>query len=117
MTGVPMKSRIYITAALFFLSQCLLLPLSSSKAAAETRVTITIAGGVACGLFFFLQFGLRSSLLQPYRNDSTALLNKGPEGWEISYPSINVMQDERGKMAPADRPGEMMQMELLELRF
>jgi hypothetical protein len=96
-------------AALFFLSQ--------SKATAETRVTITIAGGVACGLFFFLQLGFRSSLLQQYRNDSSALLNRGPEGWEISYPSINITQDEGSRMAYPDRSGETVQMELLKLRF
>jgi hypothetical protein len=104
-------------AALFFLSQWLLLPLLSSKAAAETRVTITIAGGVACGLLFFLQFGFRSSLLQQYWNDSNALLNRGPEGWQITYPSIKITQDERSQMAYPDRSGETVQMELLKLRF
>jgi hypothetical protein len=112
-----MKSRICILAALFFLSQCLLLPLLSSKAAAETRITITIAGGVACGLFFFLQFGFRSSLLQQYRNDSDALLNRGPEGWVISCPSISITREEGSKMAYPDRSGETVQMELLKLRF
>lgn len=113
-----MKTRIYILAALLFLSQWLLLPLLSSKAAAETRVTLTITGGVACGLFFFLRFGFQSSLLQQYQNGSTALLNRGPEGWEISYPSINVTQDEGNKMAYyPDRSGETVQMELLKLRF
>lgn len=112
-----MKSRICIVAALLFLSQGLFLPLMPSEATAETRITVTIAGGVACGLVFFLQFGLRSSLLQHYPDDRAALLNGGPEGWEISYPSIDVVQGEGGKVAYPDRAGETVQMEILRLRF
>jgi hypothetical protein len=113
-----MKSHICIMVALVLLSQCICLPLLPSKAAAETRVTITVAaGGVACGIFFFLQFGFRSSLLQQYQSDATALLNRGPEGWEISYPSISIIQDEGSKMAYPDRAGEMVQMDLLKFRF
>jgi hypothetical protein len=114
-----MKIRICIMAAFFLLSQCVFLLLLPSKAAAETRVTITFAaGGVACGIFFFLRFGLRSSLLQQYQNDATAaLLNGGPEGWEISYPSVNIIPDEERKMAYPDRSGETVQVDLLKFRF
>ena len=103
---------------LFLLSQCIFLPLLPSKAEAETRVTITFAaGGVACGIFFFLRFGIRESLLQQYQNNATALFNRGPEGWEISYPSINIIQDEERRMAYPDCSGETVQMELLKFRF
>jgi hypothetical protein len=113
-----MKRRICMMVAFFLLSQCIFLPLLSSKAAAETRVTITFAaGGVVCGIFFFLQFAFRSSLLQQYQNDSTALFNRGPKGWEISYPSINIIQDEGSKMIYPDRSGETVQMDLLKFRF
>ncbi|MCE5265277.1 MAG: hypothetical protein LLG97_17320 [Deltaproteobacteria bacterium] len=112
-----MKSRICVMAVLFLLISSLFLPLSTAKAVAETRVTITIAGGLACGLFFFLQYGFRSSLLQPNPDDSTALLNRGPAGWEIAFPSVEVRPDEGGKMAYPDRSGETVQMELLKLRF
>lgn len=103
-------------ATLLLLSQFLLLPLFPAKAMAETRVTITIAGGVACGFFFLLQFGFRSSLLH-HQKDSTALLNGGPEGWEMSYPSINIRQDQGSKMAYPESSRETVQMELLKLRF
>lgn len=113
-----MKSRICIMVTLFLLSQCIFLPLLPSKAEAETRVTITFAaGGVACGIFFFLRFGIRESLLQQYQNNATALFNRGPEGWEISYPSINIIQDEERRMAYPDCSGETVQMELLKFRF
>jgi hypothetical protein len=118
MAGALMKNRICNLAALFLLIPCLLLPLLPSRAAAETRVTITIAaGGVVGGLFFFLQFGFRSSLLQQYQFDSTGLLNRGPEGWEISCPSINIARDEGSKMAYPDRSGESVQMDIVKLRF
>lgn len=58
-----------------------------------------------------------SDLGKQYHNDSNSLLNSGPEGWEVSYPSINITQDEGGKMAYPDRSGETVQMELLKLRF
>jgi hypothetical protein len=105
-------------AAFFLLSQCIFLPLLPSKAAAETRVTITFAaGGVACGIFFFLRFGFRSSLLQQYQNDATALFNGGPDGWEIYYPSVNIIPDEERKITYPNRSGETMQMDLLKFRF
>jgi hypothetical protein len=104
--------------AISLLSQCIFLPLLSSKAEAETTITITFAaGGVACGIFFFLRFGFHESLLRQYDKDATALFNRGPGGWEISYPSINLINEEDHKMVRHDQSRETVQMELLKVRF
>jgi hypothetical protein len=115
---MDMKNRICIMVALILLSQSILLPLLASEAEADTRVTITFAaGGVACGVFFFLRFTLGESLIQQHQNDTNALFNRGPECWEIKFPSINFMQDEELKMIRPEHSPETVQMELLKFRF
>lgn len=103
---------------LILLSQVLFLPLSASEAEAETRVTITFAaGGVACGVYFFLQFTFKSSMaMQLYQNDATALFNHVPDGWQIVYPSLSLIGDGRFK-APPERSPETVHMEILKLMF
>jgi hypothetical protein len=115
---VGMKKSIGTLILLIILSQLFLLPLLASEAKAETRVTITFAaGGVACGVYFFLQFAFRSSMtIEPFQ-DNVALINHIPDGWHIAAPTLNIVRDEpRSRLFLADSP-ETLQMNLLQLRF
>jgi hypothetical protein len=113
-----MKKSIDTLIILIILSQLFSLPLLASEARAETRVTITFAaGGVACGVYIFLQFAFRSSMTIQHFQDNTALFNHGPEGWHIDPPTLNIIRDEhRNRLFPTDSP-ETLQMNLLQLRF
>ena len=113
-----MKKSISTLIMLIIFSQLFSLPLLVSEAKAETRVTITFAaGGVACGVYFFLQFAFRSSMtIQPFQ-DNVALFNHGPKGWQIETPTLNIIRDEPiNRLFSADSP-ETLQMNLLQLRF
>ena len=114
-----MKRRISRIVCLILLTYPLLLPLTVSEAKADTRITLTIAGGsVACGVYFFLLFTFRSSLaMQPYQTESTALLNHDPAGWQINYPSLNFTNDEHLGRSPSGDSLEAAQMELLKFTF
>jgi hypothetical protein len=115
---MDMKNHICIFVALILFSQSILLPILASEAKADTRVTITFAaGGVACGVFVFLQFTFRASMLQQHQNDTNALFNRGSEGWQIKFPSINFRQDEEHKMFRAEHSPETVQVDLLKFRF
>lgn len=113
-----MKKSIGTLIILIILSQLFSLPLLVSEAKAETRVTITFAaGGVACGVYFFLQFAFRSSMTIEHFQDNVALFNHGPEGWQIETPTLNVIRDvHRNRLFPTDSP-ETLQMNILQLRF
>jgi hypothetical protein len=113
-----MKKGIGTLILLIILNQLFLLPLLASEARAETRVTITFAaGGVACGIYIFLQFAIRSSMTIERFEDGAALVSHGPEGWHIDPPTLNIIRDEHpGKLFSKDFP-ETLQMNLLQLRF
>jgi hypothetical protein len=113
-----MKKSIGTLIILIILSQLFSLPLLASEARAETRVTITFAaGGVACGVYIFLQFAFRSSMIIERFEDGIALVNHGPEGWHMAPPALNIIRDEpRNRLFPTDSP-ETLQMNLLQLRF
>jgi hypothetical protein len=113
-----MKKSIGKLILLIILSQLFLLPLLASEARAETRVTITFAaGGVACGVYIFLQFAFRSAMTIEHFEDGAALVSHGPEGWHIDPPTLNITRDEhRNRLFPMDSP-ETLQMNLLQLRF
>jgi len=113
-----MKNRICMIMALIFLSQAALLPISASEAEAETRVTITFAaGGAACGIFLLLRFTFTESLIQEHRNEAAALFNRGPEGWEVAFPSISTTRSEHFKMISGEQSPDTVQLELLRFRF
>ena len=113
-----MKNRICILVAFIILAQSIFLPLLSSEAAADTRVTITIAaGGVACGLFLLLRFTFRASMIQQNQDEMDALFNGGSGGWNIQFPSINIRHDEEHRMSHSVHSQEMVQMDLLKFRF
>jgi uncharacterized membrane protein len=113
-----MKNRICIFVALILLSQAILLPILASEAEADTRVTITFAaGGVACGAFVFFQLVFRASMLQQDQNDTNALFNRGSEGWQIKFPSMNFRQDEEHKIFRSEHSPETLQVALLKFRF
>jgi hypothetical protein len=113
-----MKKSIGTMILLIMLSQLFSLPLFASEARAETRVTITFAaGGVACGVYIFLQFAFRSSMTVQQFRDNTALFSHGPEGWQIAPPTLNIIRDEPpNRLFSTDSP-ETLQMNLLQLRF
>jgi hypothetical protein len=113
-----MKKSIGKMILLIILSQLCSLPLLASEARAETRVTITFAaGGVACGVYIFLQFAFRSSMAIQQFGDNTALFNHGPEGWQIESPTLNVIRNEHQNRLFRTEPPETLQMNLLQLRF
>jgi hypothetical protein len=112
------KSRNCLLMALILLSQIVLLPFSASEAKADTKVTITLAaGGVACGVFLFLRFTFRASLVQQHQEDVNALFNIGARGWNIQFPSINLTQDEEGKMFRSENSRQTAQVNLLTFKF
>ena len=115
---VNMKKSIDTLIMLIILSQLFSLPLFVSEARSETRVTITIAaGGVACGVYFFLQFAFRSSMtIQQFQND-VALVNHGPEGWQIEPPALNVIKDEHRNRLLLMDPPETLQINIFQVRF
>ncbi len=113
-----MKKTTSTLIILILLGQLCSVPLLVSEARAETRVTITFAaGGVACGVYFFLQFAFRSAMtIEPFQ-DNIALINHSPEGWHIATPTLNIMRDEqRNRLSPMDAP-EILQMNILKFRF
>ncbi|MDY6850693.1 MAG: hypothetical protein SV487_01265 [Thermodesulfobacteriota bacterium] len=58
--------------------------------AEETRVSIYIAvSGVCGGLYFFLSY---TSGYLPFAIQDTALLNRGPEGWQVGFPMIALAE-------------------------
>ena len=113
-----MKKSISTLIMLIIFSQLFSLPLLASEAKAETTVTITFAaGGVACGVYFFLHFAFRSSMTLQQLEDTSALVNHGPEGWQIEPPTLNIIRDKPlNRLFSADSP-ETLQMNLLQLRF
>ncbi|MBA4422204.1 MAG: hypothetical protein C0390_03760 [Syntrophus sp. (in: bacteria)] len=113
-----MKKTTGALIALIISVQLFSLPLLVSEARAETRITITFAaGGVACGVYFFLQFAFRSSMTIQQFQDNTALVNHGPEGWQIAPPTLNVIRDgRRNKLSLTDSP-DTLQMNLFQFRF
>ena len=57
------KKCIRVLIAMIIFSLLFLLPCLVSEAKAETRITITVAvGGVACGIYFFLNYAFRVSM-------------------------------------------------------
>ena len=112
-----MKKSIGTLIILIILSQLFSLPHLVSEARAETRVTITFAaGGVACGVYFFLQFAFRSSMTMQQFEDNSALVNHGPDGWQIEPPTVNVIRDEHRNRLLMDPP-ETLQMNIFQFRF
>src|SRR5574340_803716 len=111
-----MKKRICTMMAVILFCQLFFLPLSASEAAADTRVTVTFAaGGVACGVYFFLRLTFGSSMaIQPYQSDANALFNHGPEGWQINSPSLRFSSNEHLRMS-AEQSTETTSMEILKL--
>jgi len=105
--------------AIVILSLLFLLPRLASEARAETRITITVAaGGVACGVFFFLHYAFRVSMsIEQYQAGSTAIFNLGPEGWQIRFPMLSLDGSEhRNVTFPVHSP-ETVQMDVLKWRF
>jgi len=113
-----MKRNIGLLIILIFLSQLLPLPLPGPEARAETRVTITVAaGGVACGVYFFLRFAFRSSMTTRQQEEAFALVNYGPTGWRIGPPALNISRTDHNTRLFSTEPPETLQIDMLQLRF
>ena len=113
------KKYIRTLIAIIILSQLFLSPRLVSEARAETRLTITVAaGGVACGIYFFLHYAFRVSMsIEQNQTETTAMFNLGPEGWQIQFPALNLMESEhRNVTFPVHSP-ETVQMDVLKWRF
>lgn len=73
----------------------------------ETRISIYIAvSGVCGGLYFFLSY---TSGYLPFVTQDTALLNRGPKGWQVGFPMIALVANGLSAGDPY--------LELLTVRF
>lgn len=114
-----MKKRIFLIAFLVILCPSFLPPFYPSEAKAETRIYITFAaGGVAGGVYFFFRFAFSgSSMIQQYQNDTTALFNHGPAGWQIKYPALHLNGESHTIIPRPVHSPEIAQVEILKVRF
>lgn len=92
--------RVFITIVLLPLLTFCLLP---SDVGADTTVRVTfVAGGVACGVSFFIYFstGNFSAMLDRMDDNRTAVFNHGSEGWKMEYPLVNLIKEGRSDYIP-----------------
>lgn len=113
------KKWVRILVAIVILSLLLLLPRLASEARAETRITITVAaGGVACGVFFFLHYAFRVSMsVEQSETETTAIFNLDPEGWKIRFPALNLAGSGHRHVAIPVHSPETIQLDVLKWRF
>jgi len=116
---VDKKKCIRVLISIIILSLLFLLPGLVSEARAETRITITVAaGGVACGIYFFLQYAFRTSLsIQQNQIETTAIFNLGPEDWQIRFPTLNLIGSEHRNASFSVHAPEAVQLNVLKWRF
>ena len=101
-----MNIRLKIRFFAVILLVCILVWPAQVKAD-ETRVSIYIAVGGACGgLYFFLSY---TSGCLPFVTQDTALFNLGPKGWQAGFPIIALAREELFAGDPY--------LELLTIRF
>lgn len=114
-----MKKRIRLAVLILLVAHVLFLPLGAAEAKAETRITITIAaGGVAFGVYFFLHLAFRTSaLIGQNPDDGSALFDFGPQGWQMKFPSLNILRDDYPKISPPGSASETVQWDIFKLRF
>jgi hypothetical protein len=114
-----MKKHAGILLFLILASQLLLVPMQAAPAWADTRVTITVAaGGVACGAYFFLRLAFRTLVTIPQDPlDTGALLNHGPDGWQIQFPTVDLSRSDNNITAFPPTPEGTLQMDILKVRF
>ncbi len=100
--------KILLLAAL---CTALILAAPEPAAASDVNVSVTIAvGGIACGVYFFVSYSVgHTSGWQPVQTEATALFNHGPEGWQIGYPRLKLVEDGHSAYAPY--------VEIINLRF
>ncbi len=113
------KKWIRTLVAIVIFSLLFLSPRLASEARAETRITITVAaGGVACGVFFFLHYAFRVSMsIEQSETETTAIFNLGPEGWQIQFPKVNIVGSGRHNVSFPVYSPETVQMDILKWRF
>jgi hypothetical protein len=112
------KKGIVLMVVWFALSPLFPVPFGMPEAEAETRVTISFAaGGVACGLFFFVHLVFRSSLALDPGEDQAALLTYSQQGWKTAAPALSLFREERGSRPFSIRLSETWQAEVIRFRF
>ncbi|MEW6332860.1 MAG: hypothetical protein AB1558_01175 [Thermodesulfobacteriota bacterium] len=106
-------------AFLMVLSLLILSPVAEPEAAAETRITITVAaGGVACGLFLFVQYAFRVSMTaEATERETTAVLDLGPEGFRMRFPRVRILAARHAGVAAPSPVSETVEVDLLKWRF
>ncbi|TRZ91693.1 hypothetical protein D4R89_02500 [bacterium] len=116
---VNKKKWIRTLVSIVILSLLFLSPRLVSEARAETRITITIAaGGVACGIYFFVHYAFRASMsIEQKQTETTAMFNLGPEGWQIQFPALNLIGNGNRSVTFLVHSPEAVQMDVLKWRF
>lgn len=111
------KIRICLLMLPVLLSLTIAPPFLAPEALADTRITITIAaGGVACGVYFF-RITYKSLAPASAFRDTGALLDVGPAGWSLDFPSPNFTREEPHGAVLQGRPVETAFIDILRLHF
>jgi len=94
------------------LALCLILAITApaSESCADMKITVSFAaGGVACGIYFFISFSTGNFNMPLESPDKTALLNLGPEGWQPGVPWLKLTGAAPGPLTPY--------LDILQFRF
>lgn len=95
------------------------MPVFIKEAKADTKVVVTVSvGGAACGgAYLFLRFIFRSSLATVQYQHDAALFNHNSEGWQVGFPVLNLINDERNDHLLRQSNPDIYQMDILKIRF
>lgn len=87
-----MAKKIFLVVLMAVALQIAAWPVFLREADARTEVTVTFAaGGIACGVYFFIAFTVHGYSLLNY-GENTALLNYTDQGWEVGLPAVTMLQ-------------------------
>lgn len=113
------RKRRKILTFLTVLGLLFLSPSAEPEAAAETRITITVAaGGAACGFFLFMHYAFRVSMTaEQIERETTAVLDLGPEGFRMRFPRVRILVGRHAGFASPSLLSETVQVDLLKWRF
>jgi hypothetical protein len=113
------KKYIRVLISIIILSLPFLSPGLVSESRAETRITITVAaGGVACGMYFFLNYAFRLSMsTQQNQIETAAIFNLGPEDWQIRFPMFYLIRSAHHNASFSLHAPEVVQIDILNWRF
>lgn len=93
----PWKVNVLLALCLVMFS--VMAPAKESRADVEVTISFA-AGGVACGIYFFIYLSTGNLISASYLRDRTALLNLGPEGWKPGIPTLQLAGNKGGSQTP-----------------